>query len=144
MRKPPPIPRKARPAGQSFSRDLLKSLAKQVAYEVSVQHKDTPSFAGTPRPRAGATHVGAVDESPDCMLCPRRWAWQQDAATELLQLAIERGQFRDDEGSDLPRYVWARDPVDPRIIYEARRFTATGYKAYPLTTVQAATFEMPL
>lgn len=146
MRKPPPIPRKARPASTAFGADRLKSLAQLATYEGSVEHKDTPSFAGTAKPRAGAKHFGADGESPDCMLCPRRWANLKDAATDLLRLAIERGQFRDDEGLALPRYVWARDPVDPRIIYEARRLSVpdTGYKAYPLTSTQAAVFGMPV
>lgn len=146
MRKPAPVAKKTRPASQTLGSALLKSLASGAVYVGSVQHKDTPSFAGAPKPRGGAKHVGSADESPDCMLCPTRWAWQKDAATNLLQLAIERGQFHDDGSPGLPRYVWARDPVDSRIIYEARRLStpATGYKAYPLTTAQAAIFDLKL
>lgn len=146
MRKPPPVAPKFRPASLSLSEVSLKQLAAQATYEGSVQHKDTMSFAGTPSPRAGATHVGDASESSDCMLCPRKWAWEQDAATALLRSAIERGQFDAKSDHGLPQYVWARDPVDTGIVYEARRLShpATGYKAYPLTAAQTARLEIDI
>lgn len=108
-------------------------------YEGSVQHKDTMSFVGSPAPRQGAAHVGALVEMADCMLCPRKWSWKKEAATELLRFAIRRGQFRGDSDNVLPQYVWARDPVDRGIVYEARRlsYPENGYKAYPLTKIQS-------
>lgn len=140
MRKPPAATPKIRLASGVLSDETLRQLAKQATYQGSVQHKDTMSFAGPPSPRAGATHVGTANESPDCMLCPRKWAWEQDAATELLRAAIERGQFSGNAGDVMPQYVWARDPVDKGIVYEARRlsYPENGYKAYPLTALQTA------
>ena len=140
MRKPPPVTPKIRPASGLLSDEALRQLAKKATYQGSVQHKDTMSFAGSPSPRFGATHVDAVGESPDCMLCPRKWAWEQGAATELLRAAIERGQFNGNAGDAMPQYVWARDPVDKGIVYEARRLSnpENGYKAYPLTALQTA------
>lgn len=140
MRRPPPAISKIRLASGLLSDEALRQLAKKATYQGSVQHKDTMSFAGAPSPRLGATHVGTTDESPDCMLCPRKWAWEQDAATELLRAAIERGQFSGDAGGAMPQYVWARDPVDKGIVYQARRLTypENGYKAYPLTALQTA------
>ena len=78
------------------------------------------------------------------MLCPQKWAWKQDAATALLRFAIKRGQFSASGGDATPQYVWARDPVDRGIVYEARRLSHpdNGYKAYPLTAVQTAALEI--
>jgi hypothetical protein len=146
MRKPPPLAPKIRPAAGVLSETTLKQMANQATYEGSVQHKDGMSFAGSPSPRAGATHVGAQFETPDCMLCPHKWAWKKDAATDLLRSAIERGQFDVRSGSALPQYVWARDPVDRKIVYEARRLSHPqhGYKAYPLTALQTASLEIKI
>ncbi len=140
MRKPPPVAPKIRPAAGVLSPSTLKQMAAQATYEGSVQHKDGMSFAGSPAPRAGATHVSTQLENPDCMLCPNKWAWKKDAATDLLRSAIERGQFDVRKGGAMPRYVWARDPADRKIVYEARRLTQPphGYKAYPLTALQTA------
>jgi len=82
------------------------------------------------------------------MLCPVRWnALDPGAeATALLKLAITRGQigFPIEEG--LPQYVWARDPEDASIVYEARRLSnpANGYKAYPLIEPQIALIGMSI
>ena len=144
MRKPPPAAPKKRPASGVLSEEILQRLPEQATYEGSVQHKDAMSFAGSPAPRQGATHVGALSESADCMLCPRKWAWKQDAATYLLRFAIKRGQFSASVGDGMPQHVWARDPVDRGIVYEARRLSYPdyGYKAYPLTAVQTASLEI--
>jgi hypothetical protein len=126
------------PASLMLAQATLDSLAARATYEGSVQHKDTPSFVGQPDPRSGATHVDAPGESADCMLCPTKWAQKKDVATDLLRLAIKQGQFSAAAGTALPKIVWARDPTDRRIVYEARRLSspATGYKAYPLTAAQ--------
>jgi hypothetical protein len=146
MKKPPPIAPKVRLAAGVLSDDTLQRLSTLATYEGSVQHKDTMSFAGSPDPRKGATAVGAVDESADCMLCPRKWSRQQGAATELLRFAIRRGQFRANGGDAMPHLVWARDPVDRGIVYEARRLSwpEHGFKAYPLTRVQTAALEFDI
>ena len=145
MRRPAPIAPKIRPVSQVIDAADLLSLSRTAEYVGSVQHKDCATFLGTPFPRTGATHAGAPDERPDCMLCPRKWAWKKDVATDLLQLAIQRGQFGTKTGElELPRYVWARDPVDREIVYEARRLShpVNGYKAYPLTQKQTNALEI--
>lgn len=146
IRKPPPIAPKVKAATHVLPEDVLKKLAATATYEGSVQHKDADSFSGAPKPRRGAMHAGASDERPDCMLCPSKWAHHKSAATQLLRIAIERGQFRANDGSSLPRYVWARDPSDPSIVYEARLLShpPTGYKAYPLTAQQVRMLEIPV
>lgn len=139
LRRPAPIAPKIRPASQVIGGADLLALSLTAQYVGSVQHKDGTTFLGTPAPRTGATHARATDESPDCMLCPRKWAWNQDLATDLLQLAIQRGQFDAKTGvEELPKYVWARDPEDREIVYEARKLSqpVNGYKAYPLTQKQ--------
>lgn len=145
MRKPPPIRPKVRNAGTRVSKAALLNLAATAVYVGSTQHKDTPSFAGAPSPRSGATHVGA-GETPDCMLCPARWANAQPAATALLRQAIANGTFSRDGGATLPRRVWALDPADSRIVYEARRLSAppNGYKAFPLTAEQIRNLDIKL
>lgn len=146
MRKPPPVAPKIQLAAGVLSESTLKQMASQATYEGSVQHKGGMSFAGSPAPRAGATHVGAQFETADCMLCPNKWAWEKDAATDLLRSAIERGQFDVKSVSAMPQYVWARDPVDRKIVYEARRLSQPehGYKAYPLTRLQTANLEIEI
>jgi hypothetical protein len=145
MRKPPPIKAKVRSATKVLSPKALKSIAQQATYEGSVHHKDTLSFAGAPAPRPGATHVGP-GERPDCMLCPERWKNKQNAATKLLRCAIEKGQFSSDGSLNLPRRVWARDPANRDIVYEARRLSSpgSGYKAYPLTAAQVKNLDIPV
>jgi hypothetical protein len=75
------------------------------------------------------------------MICPEKWNNRDPAveATQLLRAAILKGQIGHPLGEDgLPQYVWARDPEDHSIVYEARRLTypVNGYKAYPLIASQ--------
>ena len=77
---------------------------------------------------------------PDCTICPRKWVGQQQRATNLLRAAIQRGHVSEDAEPDrLPLHVWARDPEDSELVYEARKLSwpSDGYKAYPLTRAQA-------
>jgi hypothetical protein len=79
-------------------------------------------------------------DNPDCTICPRKWAGQQQRATDLLRQAIQLGHVSEDAQADtLPRHVWARDPDEPELVYEARQLSSptNGYKAYPLTRKQA-------
>jgi hypothetical protein len=75
------------------------------------------------------------------MICPEKWNKRDpaDQATLLLRAAILKGQVGHPLGADgLPEYVWARDPEDTAIVYEARRLTfpENAYKAYPLIESQ--------
>ena len=80
---------------------------------------------------------GAGLKNPSCMLCPRKWAQRQAAVEHLLRTAIESGNFvAHDDG--MPSRVWARDPDNTDLVYEAKlRSPPEGFKAYPLTSFQA-------
>lgn len=101
------------PAGRD-----LEAIAGRVRYVGSPEHKDTPSFAGQPRPRADAT------------ICDRSFAGRQSEITEWLREAIRRGQTGDWVGA-FPKYAWLRvgDAV-----YEARLVNSGNgeYKGFEL------------
>lgn len=60
--------------------ERLGRLALVASYVGSVEHKDTPSFAGRPpRPR------------PDATLCDRALADSRDQLTQWLRIAITKG-----------------------------------------------------
>jgi hypothetical protein len=128
-----------------LSDEQRETIANAVSYVGSPFHKDSPSFVGAPSPRKNTVTIeDAVERdlvNPDCTLCPRRWARKRDAASALLRDAIRRGMFVASAADPkrLPEHVWARDPENPSMIYEARRLAhpASGYKAYPLTPTQA-------
>jgi len=129
----------------------LAALAARANYVGSPHHKDIPTFGLNPSPRKGAMHVHYADQqgqdNPDCTICPRKWAGQQQRATDLLREAIQMGHISEDADADtLPRRVWARDPDDPGLVYEARQLSSppNGYKAYPLTRKQADALSIQL
>lgn len=96
----------------------LRVLASHVRYVGSVEHKNYPSFAGTPRPRADAT------------LCDPRF--KDDAPlTEILAEGIRNGMIGAPWEGDYPRYVWAE--IDDEW-YEARLVNSGlgHYKGYRL------------
>lgn len=96
-----------------------EDLAVRVRYVGSSEHKNTPSFAGQPRPRA------------DASLCDPDLANSQHRLTRWLRNAIRRGAVGDFWEGDFPRYVWYK--ADNQV-YEAR-LTNRGlgeYKGYPL------------
>jgi hypothetical protein len=144
VRRPRPKPKKVRPATERLAPETLAALAARANYVGSPHHKDVPTFGLTPGPRKGAMHVSVADQqgidNPDCTICPRKWTGQLPRVTELLREAIQRGHISDDAETDrLPRHVWARDPDEPELVYEARLLSwpADSYKAYPLTRKQA-------
>jgi hypothetical protein len=145
VRRPRPTAPKAKPATARFTGAERDALADGAVYIGSGDHKDSPNFTGTFRPRKGAMTVDQAEEQgiedPDCTICPRGWAARQDAATALLRQAICNGFFVTGTDGPLrtPERVWAQDPTRPEIVYEARRLSApeNGYKAYPLTRSQA-------
>lgn len=97
----------------------LESLAERVSYVGSPEHKDMPSFAGQPRPRA------------DASICPRSLTRQHEKVEAWLQEAVRRGTVGELWEGDFPRYVWFRDGTD---VYEGRLVNRGlgEYKGYPL------------
>lgn len=95
----------------------LNALARKVRYIGSPEHKDAPSFAGQPRPRA------------DAAICDR--SLTQIQVTKWLKTAIRRGNVSNFWEGDFPRYVWHQEG---NIAFEARLVNQGNgeYKGYPL------------
>lgn len=87
-----PLPRTIQPHPEGVD---LEQVAAQVRYVGSPEHKDAPSFAGQPRPRADAT------------ICDRSFATKQSEITEWLRSAIRRGHTGEWTGR-FPKFVWHR------------------------------------
>lgn len=116
-------PGRKRPTRRNFAkidRQILDALASRVSYVGSPEHKDGPSFAGHPRPRA------------DASICDRRFLSMQDELTLWLREAIQRGAVSELFEGDFPRYVWVRREG---IVYEARLVNRElgHYKGYALS-----------
>lgn len=94
-------------------------MAHKATYVGSPEHKDTPSFAGNPRPRA------------DASICDRSLARKQTQITRWLRGAIRTGNVSAHWEGDFPRYVWYRENES---VYEARLVNQGNgqYKGYPL------------
>jgi len=115
-------PRRRRPPTREISipADVnLPEIASRVRYVGSPEHKDTPSFAGQPRPRA------------DASICERRFMTMQEELTSWLQEAIERGAVSSHLEGDYPRYAWYKEG---NVVYEARLVNRGSgeYKGYAL------------
>ena len=97
----------------------LSELAKRAHYVGSPEHKDHPSFAGQPRPRA------------DASLCDPALADSQAELTRWLRAAIRAGYVGPPWEGGYPRYAWHRQN---RVVYEARLVDRGNgeYKGYPL------------
>lgn len=97
----------------------LEGAAHRARYVGSPEHKDSPSFAGAPRPRA------------DASICDHNLAEDFDQIVAWLRSAILNGQVSDYWEGDFPRYVWHRNGDT---VYEARLINrdAGWYKGYPL------------
>ena len=87
-----------------------------------LEHKDLPSFAGHPRPRA------------DASLCPRSIN-DQEMVTEWLRSAIRARAIGGLWEGDFPRYAWYKDG---HTVYEGRLVNkgVGEYKGYPLERSQ--------
>ena len=125
-----------------------RALADTAEYLGSPHHTDIPKFQIKPHPRKGAMTVEEAEleglKNPTCLLCPRKWARHLADATEVLRSAITAGNFVASEDGRLPGKVWARDPDQPELVYEAKLLSPPdGYKAYPLTKFQAR-FNLPI
>lgn len=88
-------------------------------YVGSPEHKDTPSFAGHPRPRA------------DASICPSALRKEQSRVTTWLKDAIREGRVGGPLDGQFPRYVWHREQDT---VYEGRVVNSElgQYKGYPL------------
>ena len=88
-----------------------------------------------------AGHQGL--KNPACVVCPRKWVRRQADATRVVREAIKSGIFISEGARQKPSKLWARDPDDPTIVYEAKLASPpNGYKAYPLTSFQVE-FNLP-
>jgi hypothetical protein len=126
----------------------LRALAAGAVYVGSPHHTDVPKYGLQAKPREGAVTIDRAEseglKNPSCTVCPRKWARRQADATKLLVSAIEGGHFVGDGPDAMPGRVWARDPDDPDLVYEAKLCAPPkGYKAYPLTRFQAE-FNLPI
>jgi hypothetical protein len=126
---------------------LLEAAASHAIYVGSPKHKFGVFFGQVGRPGAKPTSVEQARQDPPTppftMICDVKWNGRDPMAeaTDLLRVAIRRGQIGHPIGPDgMPEYVWARDPEDVTVVYEARRLSvpSNGYKAYPLTDPQVA------
>lgn len=97
----------------------LNAIAAHVDYVGSPEHKDVPSFAGAPRPRA------------DASLCDRSLLTKLDLIKEWLREGIRRGTVSGPWEGEFPRYIWYKDGGT---VYEARLVNREqgAYKGYPL------------
>lgn len=88
------------------------------SYVGSPEHKDLPSFAGYPRPRA------------DASICDQRLN-SAEQITGWLRAAIQKGAFGRLWEGKFPRYVWYKDGDT---VYEGRLINQElgEYKGYPL------------
>jgi hypothetical protein len=152
FRKPRPRPPKRQPAFEVLNREQCLEIAAQVQYVGSQHHTDIPKYGLENKPRPGFMPIAKAEKlriaNPSCTICPRKWASRRAEATALLQNAIENGHFVvEANATQLPQRVWARDPEDVNLVYEAKLLSSpsNGYKAYPLTRhqAQALPFELP-
>jgi hypothetical protein len=97
----------------------LARIARRVSYVGSPEHKDHPSFAGRPRPRA------------DASLCDPALAHRLPDLTRWLRAAIRKGNVGAPWEGDFPRYAWHRQGD---AYFEARLVNREKgeYKGYPL------------
>jgi hypothetical protein len=150
FKKPRPRPAKKPRASDVLTQTELHALAAQAQYVGSQHHTDIPKYGLLNRPRRGWSTIEDAEKSgidnPSCTVCPRKWASRRADANRLLLQAIENGDFVVSENaSSMPLRVWARDPEDPQLVYEAKlSYPQGGYKAYPLTQHQAEALPIEL
>lgn len=97
----------------------LAEVAGGARYVGSPEHKDTPSFAGRPRPRADAT------------ICDSQFADMQEELTEWIRTNIRAGNVGEPWEGRFPRYVWCSRNGE---VYEGRLINRGNgdYKGYKL------------
>lgn len=97
----------------------LDDIAEEVVYVGSQEHKTSPSFAGSPRPR------------PDASICPSRLNDQQDKLTDWLKDAIRRGAVVATLEGGYPRYAWYKEGETVYLARLVNRGRGT-YKGFPI------------
>ena len=97
----------------------LVAVAARATYWGSLEHKDTPSFAGPPKPRG------------DASICPREYKDDAALVTRWLRAAIRDGSTGAPWEGDFPRYVWHKENGT---VFEGRLVNSEAgwYKGYPL------------
>ncbi len=116
-------PCRKRPLRRTLDKNVnqyeLDVLSEKVIYIGSPEHKDTPSFAGTPKPRA------------DASICDRELSQDRERVQQWLECAVSSGCVGELKEGAFPRYVWYRDTD---IVYEGRLVNRGNgeYKGYPL------------
>jgi len=97
----------------------LAALAERVHYVGSPEHKDAPTFAGQPAPRA------------DASICDPEFASRLGEMNEWLKAALRDGRVGGPWEGDFPRYAWHREGDD---VFEARLVNRGqgAYKGYRL------------
>lgn len=149
--KPRPRPPKAEPAFRTLTDGQRLALAEAAKYVGSPHHTDVPKYGLSSSPREGFATIEEAEaqglKNPSCVVCPRKWVRRQADATRLVQQAIKQGTFISEGADQKPQILWARDPEEPNLVYEAKlSHPPHGYKAYPLTSFQAEfnlPFQMP-
>ncbi len=146
--KPRPRPPKAEPAFRTLSVEEREVLAEGAQYVGSPHHTDVPKYGSRSSPRQGFVTIEEAEDqglkNPACVVCPRKWVRRQADATQVVREAIKSGIFIPEGASRKPSKLWARDPDDPSIVYEAKLASPpNGYKAYPPTSFQVE-FNLPL
>lgn len=108
--------RKLAPIPEGVDLDRIAEVARYVG---SPEHKDRPTYAGQPRPRANAS------------ICPAHVVGDQEAVEKWLRTAISRGAVGTPWEGNFPRYVWYKDGP---IVFEGRLVNreAGWYKGFPL------------
>jgi hypothetical protein len=122
-------------------------LAEGAQYVGSPHHTDVPKYGSPSSPRQGFVTIEEAEaqglKNPACVVCPRKWVRRQADATRVVREAIRNGIFISEGSGQKPSRLWARDPDDRSIVYEAKLVAPpNGYKAYPLTSFQAD-FNLP-
>lgn len=111
-----PLIRVISPPPPEVDRELL---AASTSYVGGPEHKETPSFAGQPRPRA------------DAAKCDPSLANRRTLVTRWLRTAIRRGVTSAYWEGSFPRYVWY---MHRETVFEGRLVNRESgqYKGYPL------------
>jgi hypothetical protein len=122
--KPRPRPPKAQPAFEALCPTAREALAEGAHYVGSPHHTDVPKYGSPANPRSGFTTIEDAEEeglkNPSCLVCPRKGVRRQDDATELVRKAIREGTFIPEGEHQKPSRLWARDPDDCSLVYEAK------------------------
>jgi len=104
-------------------------MARRAVYVGSNKHKVGFYEGQVGRPGRSPTTIEQAWENiptpPFTTMCPTKWNNRSPNAdaTALLRVAIRRGQIGHPLTDGLPEYVWARDPEDTAIVYQARRLS---------------------